>query len=131
MIKKCKSCGVKHNDCDCFLEYKTFKDDLIECKCLCCNKNSPKDFDLLKKEKFLKRHFLYTYTFSNQDINKFICLLQKVVYPYQYIDDWKKFNEISLPEKESFYSHLNMEDSDYATRIFEDFKIKNLGDYLD
>ena len=33
------------------------------------------------------------------------------------MDDWKKFNETSLPEKEDFYSHLNMEDitdADYA-----------------
>ena len=26
------------------------------------------------------------------------------------MDDWKKFNETSLPEKDDFYSHLNMED---------------------
>ena len=26
------------------------------------------------------------------------------------MDDWEKFNEKSLPEKEDFYSHLNMED---------------------
>ena len=25
------------------------------------------------------------------------------------MDDWEKFNEISLPEKEYFYSDLNME----------------------
>ena len=24
------------------------------------------------------------------------------------MDDWEKFNEISLPEKEDFYIHLNM-----------------------
>ena len=27
------------------------------------------------------------------------------VYPYEYIDDWEKSNETSLPEKEDFYSH--------------------------
>ena len=32
----------------------------------------------------------------------------KDVYPYEYIDDWEKFNE-TLPEKEDFYSHLNMD----------------------
>ena len=37
-------------------------------------------------------------------------MLQKVVYPYEYMDKWKKFNETLLPEKEDFYSHLNMED---------------------
>ena len=26
------------------------------------------------------------------------------------MDDWEKLNETSLPEKEYFYSHLNMED---------------------
>ena len=36
-------------------------------------------------------------------------MLQKGVYPYEYINDWEKFNEASLPEKD-FYSHLNMED---------------------
>ena len=51
-----------------------------------------------------------TYKFSNHDINKFILLLRKGVYPYEYMDDWEKFNETSLPEKENFYSNLNMED---------------------
>ena len=37
-------------------------------------------------------------------------MFQKSVYPYEYIDDWEKFNEASLPEKKKFYSHLNMED---------------------
>ena len=26
------------------------------------------------------------------------------------MDDWEKFNEIELPEKEKFYSNLNVED---------------------
>ena len=50
------------------------------------------------------------------------------------MDDWEKFNEKSLPEKEDFYSHLNMEhvtDADYAhsKTDFKHFKIKNLGEY--
>ena len=36
--------------------------------------------------------------------------LQKGVNRYQYMDDWEKFSEISLPEKEGFYDHLNMEE---------------------
>ena len=37
-------------------------------------------------------------------------MLEKGVYPYEYIDDWKKINETLLPEHEDFYSHFNMED---------------------
>ena len=43
--------------------------------------------------------------------------MPKGVYPYEYMDDWEKFNETSLPEKQDFYGHLNMEnitDADYA-----------------
>ena len=32
----------------------------------------------------------------------FILLLQKGVYPYEYMDDYKKFNETLLSEKEDF-----------------------------
>ena len=61
-----------------FLEYKNFKDDLIEHKCLCCNKKYQQKFD----EK-LKKRFFNTYTFSNHDNSKFISLLRKDVYPYE------------------------------------------------
>ena len=63
-----------------------------------------------KFDETLKKSFIDTYKFSHQDIKKFILLLRKGDYPYEYMDDWKKFNEISLPEKEDFYSHLNIED---------------------
>ena len=102
---------------------------MIECKCLCCNKNNQQKFD----EK-LKEQFFNTYKFSNHNNSKFILLLQKGVYLYEDIDDWKKFNETSLSEKEYFYSHLNMEDitdADYAhtKRVCKHFK--NLGKYHD
>lgn len=48
-------------------------------------------------------------TFSNH-ISKFILLLAKNINPSVCTYDWKKFNEIPLPEKEDFYSNLNMED---------------------
>ena len=84
----------------------------------------------------LKKLFSNTYKFSNHDINKSILLLQRGAYPYEYMDEWEKFNEISLPEKEGFYSHLNMEDLTdvgyaHAERVCEDFKIRNLRDYHD
>ena len=80
---------------------------------LCCNKSYERKFD-----------------------EKFILLLRKGVYSYECKDDWEKFNETSLPEKEGFYSHLNMEnitDADYAhiKRVCKGFNIKNLGEYND
>ena len=52
-------------------------------------------------------------------------LLRKGIYPYDYIDDWEKFNETSLPEKEEFYSKLNMEGITDAVYMHAKIKIKN------
>ena len=63
-------------------------------------------------------------------------LLRKGVYPYEYMDSWEVFNEISFPDKKAFYSELNLEDvtdKDYthAQKVFEEFKLKCLGNYQD
>ena len=52
------------------------------------------------------------------------------------MDSWKIFDETSLPEKEIFYSNLNIEDIKYADykhakRVWKDFEIKNQGEYYD
>ena len=63
-------------------------------------------------------------------------LLRKGVYPYKHMEDLKKFNQKSLPEKEEFWSNLNMEgitdaDKMNAKRVSKNFEIKNLGEYHD
>ena len=63
-------------------------------------------------------------------------LLRKGVYPYEYVDSWEKFDETALPPKKDFYSNLNLEDiSDeayaHAQKVWDVFKIKNLGEYHD
>ena len=63
-------------------------------------------------------------------------LLRKGVYPYEYMDGWDKFNDTSIPNKESFYSNLTMEnitEMDYihANNVFKTFKLNNLCDYHD
>ena len=68
------------------------------------------EFYSKKLNEKLKRKFKNTYKLSNNDINKFILLLRKGVYPYEYMDDWKKLNKTKLREKEVFYINLNLED---------------------
>ena len=82
------------------------------------------------------KRFANTFEFCNGDTNKFILLLRKGVYPYEYMDSWERFNETSLPDKKAFYSELNLEDitdKDYehAQKVWEVFEIKNLGEYHD
>ena len=83
-----------------------------------------------------KERFFNTYKFSNHGDNNFILLLRKGVCPYEYMGNWEKLNETSLPEKENFYSPLNMEniiDADYAhaKRVCKDFEMNYLGKYHD
>ena len=120
-----------HSDkCKSELDYRSVKDNQLIFQCLACKKNYRKDFN----KESIKR-FANTYEFCNGDINKFILLLRKGVYPYEYMDSWERFNE-TLPDKKAFYSELNLEDitdKDYAhaQKVFEEFKLKNLGDYHD
>ena len=99
-------------------------------KCKKCDDISYKSVEALKEK------FSNTYRFCNKDHNKFILLLRKGVYPYEYMDSWERFNETSLPRKEFFYIELNLEhisDKDYlhAQKVRDAFKIKNLGEYHD
>ena len=62
-------------------------------KCLSCYEDYSNKLD----EK-LKNKFKNTFKFFNNDINKFVLLLRKSVYSYDYMDDWEKFNETTLHE---------------------------------
>ena len=39
------------------------------------------------------------YQFCNRDLKKFVFLLRKGLYPYEYMDSWERFDETSLPDK--------------------------------
>ena len=67
------------------------------------------------------------YQFSDGDLNKFVLLLPKDIYPYEYVDSWERFNETSLPPKKSFYSKLNLEDITIKAIIM----FKKYGKYSD
>ena len=42
--KNCETNGIKQKSCECFHKHTNVKDDLIEYKCLCCNRNLQKGF---------------------------------------------------------------------------------------
>ena len=124
--------GLNNNrcvDCKSCLDYMKTKNEKLTLRCFSCKKNYEKDFN-----KELIKRFANTYSFCSKDLNKFILLLRKGVYPYEYMDNWERFNETSLPNKESFYSSLNMENIDdidyrHGNNVFK--KLKNLGEYHD
>ena len=58
------------------------------------------------------------------------------MYPYDYMNNFYRFNEENLPSKEDFYSKLSGEhisDDDYerAKIIWKHFSLKNMGEYHD
>ena len=75
------------------------KSNSIECK-LCKENNRCKECKKLI-EIWIKK-FSSMYQFCNGGLNKFFLLVWKGVYPYEYMDSWKKFDETTLPPKEDF-----------------------------
>ena len=90
--KECKECK---SVCD----FIGLKNNKLYYRCNKCKKRQLKPINRLIKK------FPNIYKFCNGDINEFILLLRKGVYPYEYIDSWKRFAEISLPSKKAFYSN--------------------------
>ena len=118
-------------DCKSCLDYvRSTKNEKLILKCFNCETYRKK----FNKE--LIKRFASTYEFCNKDLNKFILLLRKCVYPYEHMDNWERFNEMLLPSNESFYSKLNMENIDdidyrHGNNVFKRFKLKILGEYHD
>ena len=111
-------------------EFIGFNDNRLNYQCKECNDKSAKSVDDLIKK------FPNTYKFCSGGNNKFVLLLRKAVYPYEYMDSWKIFNETSLPLKEAFYSRLYLEDVSnngylHAHKVWKVFEIKSLGGYHD
>ena len=124
-----------HNDkcikCKSNLCFVRAMNETLLFKCIDCEKEYEKE---IYKE--LVEMFANTDKFCNNDINKFIMLLRKGVYPYESMDGWDKFNEKIIPSKELFYSNLTLEnisevDYMHANNVFKTFELNNLGDYHD
>ena len=90
-------------------------------ECLDCNKNYKRKF-----EEDLTKRLGRIYRFYGDDINNFCLMLQKGVFPYEYLDSWQKLDQGLFPEKKEFYSNLNVEDIQMQTRGMQNEFVKNL-----
>ena len=85
-------------DCESNLDYvRITKNEKLILECFNCKQRYRK-----KLNKGLIKRFASTHEFCDKYLNKFILLLRIVVYPYEYVDNWERFNETSLSSKESF-----------------------------
>ena len=100
---ECKSCieKMKINSECCFLG---LKNNRLIYKCKECKEEWKWPINELIEK------FPDIYQFCNGDLNKFVLLLRKGAYPYEYTDSWEKFHQNTIPPKEGFYSNLNLED---------------------
>ena len=122
--KKCRD-----KICKSKCEFIGLKRNRLYYKCNECKKRQVKPINGLIKK------FPNIYQFCNEDINKLVLLL-KGVFPYEYMDSWERFAETLLLNKKAFYIEVYLgdiidEDYTYTRKGFEEFNLKNLGDYHD
>jgi hypothetical protein len=73
------------------------------------------------------------YVSNDEDLDM---LTDKGVYPYDYMNNWERFNDTELPKKEDFYSklydeHISNDEYERAKHVWNRFKIKDMGEYHD
>ena len=131
VVKRYKN--IFPNKCTCVenLVYMKFEDDHMFFKCFDCNTWFKCQFEF----NFIKS-LSNTYNFAKKNINKFILLLRKYVYPYEYMTDWDRFNETKLLPVDRFYRKLTQQgikeiDYRHANKVFETSKLKNMRDFRD
>ena len=124
--KDCKSCMERKkikSECE-FIE---LKNNRLNYKCKECQKNA-------RSQKMKQLEIFRLCINFAMMILKFFLLLRKGVYPYEYMNNWVKFDDTSVTSKEAFHSELNEEgisDVNYAhvQKSWEVFKIEKMGEY--
>ena len=84
----------------------------------------------------------FKYLVEEFDSENLELLKQKGAYPYEYMDNFKKFNEEKLPARKHFFSsikkekigkisdsHISVKDYLACEKIWDKFEMKNMGDY--
>ena len=93
--KECKGCKERRK-IKSVCSFIGLKSNKLNYECKECKKRWLKSINGLIKK------FPNIHQFCNGDINKFALLLRKGVYPHEYMDSWKRFDEPSWPDKKSF-----------------------------
>ena len=80
--------------------------------------------------------FPNTYRLCRGNVGKFLLLLRKGVYSYEYMEIMSKFDEKELPTIDNFHSKLNClgistKDYAHAKKLWKLFNIKDMGEYHD
>ena len=87
------------------------------------------------EENILELRKIFKFTSDEYDDDKkFMAMIEKGIYPYDWFDDYKKMNHTQLPPMKSFYSKLNnsnitKEDHITARKVWKLFKCKTFKDY--
>ena len=87
----------------------------------------------------------FKYLVEEFDSENLELLKQKDAYPYEYMNSFERFNEKKLPARKYFFSstkkrkigddgkisdgHISLKDYLTCERIWDKFKMKNMGDY--
>lgn len=74
--------------------------------------------------------------FNNINDSNMRLLERKGIFPYDFLDSWEKLHCTELPAREGFYSrlsesHITDEEYQHACRVWNDFAITNLGEYME
>ena len=98
-----------------------------------CNECNTRSYKAIKS---LIERFPNVYAFCNNNLDKFLLLLRNGVYPYEYMDNWSRFEETTsalIDKYSSDGNNSNLSKADYvhSNIVWTIFKIKNLGEYHD
>ena len=121
----CGTSGIQCDKCKGNAELINIVGDYIALLgCERCRTKKTKELD----EGVLKKNFNHISKFWGCD-EKFRLMIRKGVYPYEYMDGWKKFEETSLLPKDAFYSRLNMkgisdQDHEHAQQVWNTIEKK-------
>ena len=83
--------------------------------------------------------FSFCIEFTKNEFQKeeeFRLMRQKVVYPYDYMDSFAKFNEKELPRSEDFYrflndTHISEREYEHTQNVWKTFSLRDMGEYHD